>query len=56
MTLPSLDEIRPRTAHMDAARRMGTQGGLPEPSAAVRASALEVVQAAQGQPCRDLAP
>lgn len=32
----SLEELRRRAAHMDAARRMGTQEGLPEPSAAMR--------------------
>lgn len=37
MALLSLEEVRRRAAQMDAARRMGTQEGLPEPSAAVRA-------------------
>ena len=37
MTSLSLDELRRRAAQMDAARRMGAQEGLPEPSAAIRA-------------------
>ena len=37
MKLPGLEEVRRRAVQMEAARRTGTQEGLPEPSAAVRA-------------------
>lgn len=43
MTVLSLDEVRRRAAVMDAARRMGTQESLPEPTAETRAIEDRVV-------------
>jgi hypothetical protein len=43
MKVLPLDEVRRRASVMEAARRMGTQEGLPEPTAQIRAIEDRVV-------------
>ena len=43
MPVLDLDEVRRRDAQMEAARRMGTQAGLPEPTPEQRALEDRVV-------------